>query len=251
MSRPYAEVIGDPIAQSKSPVIHNAWAAALGIDAHYDRAHVKSADLADYLALRRNDANWRGCNVTMPHKQAIIPLLDRLDDVAARIGAVNTVVREADGSLTGHNTDAPGFAEPLGQPGGRALVLGAGGAARAIVVALAEAGCDITLAARDIAKARLLRLQKKRESAGCDDTETEYEEEDEEESDDEEVIDGAGGDDNDEAGNDAMIDDTVHCKELSSLGCRHLSILVSDATSVSSMTLSCSKGKERLRGWPR
>ena len=154
MSRPYAEVIGDPIAQSKSPVIHNAWAAALGIDAHYDRAHVKSADLADYLALRRNDANWRGCNVTMPHKQAIIPLLDRLDDVAARIGAVNTVVREADGSLTGHNTDAPGFAEPLGQPGGRALVLGAGGAARASVVALAEAGCDITLAARDIAKAQ-------------------------------------------------------------------------------------------------
>jgi len=154
MSLPYAEVIGDPIAQSKSPTIHGMWLAALGIDAAYARAYVKAADLAAYLTARRADRDWRGCNVTMPHKQAIIPLLDRLDEVAARIGAVNTVIRESDGTLTGYNTDAAGFAEPLGDVAGRALVLGAGGAARAIVVALDEARFDITLVARDGAKAQ-------------------------------------------------------------------------------------------------
>jgi shikimate dehydrogenase len=104
----YAEVIGDPIAQSKSPAIHGHWLAALGIDADYGRAHVLAADLADYLARRRADPAWRGCNVTMPHKQAIIPLLDALDPLAQSVGAVNTVVPEA-GRLVGYNTDAPGF----------------------------------------------------------------------------------------------------------------------------------------------
>jgi len=162
MSKPYAEVIGDPIAQSKSPVIHGFWLDRLGIDAEYHRAHVLSVDLPAYLEQRRADPAWRGCNVTMPHKQAIIPLLDRLDPIAARIGAVNTVVRNADGALIGRNTDAPGFIEPLlpalsgENPPKRALVLGAGGAARAIVVALADAGLAITLAARDPAKARAL-----------------------------------------------------------------------------------------------
>ena len=162
MSKPYAEVIGDPIAQSKSPVIHGYWLGKLGIAADYGRAHVVPHDLPDYIANRRDDPAWLGCNVTMPHKQAIIPLLDRLHPVAARIGAVNTVVREDDGSLTGRNTDAPGFLEPLlpvladeGAPQD-ALVIGAGGAARAIVVALADAGFTITLAARDPAKARSL-----------------------------------------------------------------------------------------------
>jgi len=155
VSGPYAEVIGDPIAQSKSPKIHGYWLGQLGIAAEYRICHVRPDDLQAYIAARRGDPLWRGCNVTMPHKQAVMGCLDGLGPIAARIGAVNTVV-PVDGTLTGHNTDAPGFAEPLGDVGRQALVLGAGGAARAVVVALAEAGCDVTLAARDVQKAQSL-----------------------------------------------------------------------------------------------
>lgn len=157
----YAEVIGDPIVQSKSPVIHRYWLEQLGIAADYRHAHVTAAGLADYLAARRADPAWRGCNVTMPHKEAILPLLDRLDPLAARIGAVNTVVPE-DGALVGYNTDAPGFLEPL-QPWlaeasvfRMARVLGTGGAARAIVAALSDAGFVLVLAGRNPDKARAL-----------------------------------------------------------------------------------------------
>lgn len=162
MSVPYAEVIGDPIAQSKSPAIHNFWLAELGIEGRYDHFRVTVEDLAAYLAGRRADPDWRGCNVTMPHKLAIMPLLDRLDPLAARIGAVNTVVREADGTLTGYNTDAPGFLEPVREEVDKihlfrmARVLGTGGAARAIVAALADAKFVIVLAGRDPAKARAM-----------------------------------------------------------------------------------------------
>ncbi|EIZ81131.1 shikimate 5-dehydrogenase [Novosphingobium sp. Rr 2-17] len=162
MSVPYAEVIGDPIAQSKSPTIHGFWLDALALPGRYDRALVTADGLADYIAARRSDPDWRGCNVTMPHKQAVIPLLDRLDPLAATIGAVNTVVREVDGTLTGYNTDAPGFLEPLAQRLAdthlvrMARVLGTGGAARAIVAALAAEGFVIVLAGRDPAKARAL-----------------------------------------------------------------------------------------------
>ncbi|OYX61137.1 MAG: shikimate dehydrogenase [Novosphingobium sp. 32-60-15] len=161
MSQPYAEVIGDPIAQSKSPVIHGFWLEQLGLEGRYNRTHVKAEGIADYLATRRADPDWRGCNVTMPHKQAVIPLLDRLDPLAARIGAVNTIVPE-DGALVGYNTDAPGFLEPL-QPllaqthyFRMARVLGTGGAARAIIAALADAGMVIVLAGRNVEKARAL-----------------------------------------------------------------------------------------------
>ena len=71
-ARPYAEVIGDPISQSKSPLIHGFWLNKLAIEADYRAAHVKSADLRDYISCRRADPLWRGCNVTMPHKQAIL-----------------------------------------------------------------------------------------------------------------------------------------------------------------------------------
>lgn len=160
--RPYAEVIGDPIVQSKSPAIHTFWLGKLGIDADYRTAHVTADGLAAYLAARRADPLWRGCNVTMPHKQAVMPLLDRIDPQAAAIGAVNTVVREADGQLAGYNTDAAGFLEPLAalldqrQLYRMARVLGAGGAARAIVAALAGRGFHLVLAARDPAKAQAL-----------------------------------------------------------------------------------------------
>lgn len=162
MSGSYAEVIGDPISQSKSPAIHNFWLGKLGLPDDYRAAQVDRAGLRDYLAARRADRTWRGCNVTMPHKQAIIPLLDRLDPLAARIGAVNTVVHQADGSLAGYNTDVAGFLEPL-QPllaekhlFRMARIMGAGGAARAIVTALSRQGFVLVLAARDPAKAQAL-----------------------------------------------------------------------------------------------
>lgn len=158
----YAEVIGDPIAQSKSPAIHNYWIGQLGLDAEYRACHVTAEGLAPYLADRRDDANWRGCNVTMPHKQAILPLLDRLEIGAEMIGAVNTVTPRRNGALIGSNTDGAGFLEPLRQYLAEphffrmARVLGTGGAARAIVAALAEQGIVIVLAGRDPAKARAL-----------------------------------------------------------------------------------------------
>jgi len=161
-ARPYAEVIGDPIAQSKSPAIHNFWIQGLGIDADYRRCHVRPDELEGYIARVRQDPHWRGCNVTMPHKQAILPLLDRLDPLAAQIGAVNTVVRAEDGTLTGYNTDAGGFLEPL-RPHlatthlfRMARILGTGGAARATIAALAAENVVIVLAGRDPAKARAL-----------------------------------------------------------------------------------------------
>ncbi|MCJ2182211.1 shikimate dehydrogenase [Novosphingobium sp. 1949] len=159
---PYAEVIGDPIAQSKSPVIHRFWLEKLGLAGRYDACRVTVDGLADYLAARRTDPAWRGCNVTMPHKLAVMPLLDRLDPLAEQIGAVNTIVREADGTLTGTNTDAPGFLEPLRPTLAKthlwrmARVLGTGGAARAIVAALAAEHFTIVLAGRDPEKARAL-----------------------------------------------------------------------------------------------
>ncbi|MFM2370280.1 MAG: hypothetical protein RIS85_2 [Pseudomonadota bacterium] len=161
MKVPYAEVIGDPIIQSKSPVIHGFWLERLGITGDYRRTHVKADGLADYLATRRHDPDWRGCNVTMPHKQAVIALIDRLDPLAARIGAVNTIVPE-NGELVGYNTDAPGFLEPLRPLLDQthyfrmARVLGTGGAARAIIAALAGEGVVIVAAGRNVEKTRAL-----------------------------------------------------------------------------------------------
>ncbi len=162
MSAGYAEVIGDPIAQSKSPIIHNFWLQALGRQETYRRAHVSAVGLARYIDERRSDLCWRGCNVTMPHKQAVMPTLDRLDPIARKIGAVNTIVHEEDGTLTGYNTDAAGFLEPL-RPLLRqrhlfrmARILGTGGAARAIVSALTDEGFTIVLAGRDPSKAAAL-----------------------------------------------------------------------------------------------
>jgi shikimate dehydrogenase len=158
----YAEVIGDPIAQSKSPAIHGYWIGKLGLDADYRACHVSADGLADYLAERREDPDWRGCNVTMPHKQAIVPLLDRLEIGAEMIGAVNTVTPRRNQVLIGSNTDGAGFLEPLRPLLEKehlfrmARVLGTGGAARAIVAALAEQGVVVVLAGRDPAKARAL-----------------------------------------------------------------------------------------------
>jgi shikimate dehydrogenase len=158
----YAEVIGDPIAQSKSPAIHNFWLGKLGIGAEYRACHVLADGLADYLARRREDPDWRGCNVTMPHKQAVMPLLDRLELGAELVGAVNTITPRRGGRLVGSNTDGAGFLEPLREELGKqhlfrmGRVFGTGGAARAIVAALAEHNVVIVLAGRDPAKAQAL-----------------------------------------------------------------------------------------------
>ncbi|BDI59808.1 shikimate dehydrogenase [Qipengyuania nanhaisediminis] len=158
----HAQVIGDPIAHSKSPAIHNFWLEKLAIAAEYTRKQVTEAQLVDYIASRRADPCWAGCNVTMPNKQAVMPLLDRLDPLAERIGAVNTVVRGEDGRLTGHNTDVGGFLEPLAPlfQGDHlfrmARIIGTGGAARAIIAALADKGFVLVVAGRDPDKARAL-----------------------------------------------------------------------------------------------
>ncbi len=160
MSAIYAEVIGDPIAQSKSPLIHRFWIERAGLDADYRAHRVTEGALADYLAERRADPFWRGCNVTMPHKQAILPLLYSVESPADAIGAVNTVYPAFDRLLAGTNTDAAGFLEPLRGILAQqhlfrmARVLGTGGAARAIVSSLAKEGFVIVLAGRDPAKAR-------------------------------------------------------------------------------------------------
>lgn len=158
----FAEVIGDPIAQSRSPEIHNFWLAKLGIAGEYRACRVGSDGLDEYLASRRHVDRWLGCNVTMPHKQEVVPLLDALDPGAAKLGAVNTVVREADGTLCGYNTDVAGFLEPISQMLARehlfrmARVIGTGGAARAITYALAKEGFTLVVAGRSAEKARAL-----------------------------------------------------------------------------------------------
>ena len=158
----YAEVIGDPIRQSKSPAIHGFWIEKLGLAAEYRAKHVESAALEDFIAERRGDADWRGCNITMPHKQAIMPLMDRLEPLAKRVGAVNTVVKASDSKLVGRNTDVAGFLEPLSvrlrakHYFRMARVIGTGGAARAIAAGLVGEGFTLVLAGRNPDKARAL-----------------------------------------------------------------------------------------------
>jgi shikimate dehydrogenase len=141
-----AGLLGWPVAHSRSPVIHNYWLARYGIAGRYTLFPVPPEKLDD--ALRGLSAlRMRGCNVTTPHKQAVMPLIDHVDPMARRIGAVNTIVVEDDGSLRGFNNDGNGFvqsvrdAKPDWRPdAGPICVLGAGGAARAVVASLAEQG---------------------------------------------------------------------------------------------------------------
>ena len=142
MAVPYAEVIGDPIAHSKSPLIHKFWMEKLGFDGDYRAVRVTRDGLATYIESRRNDSDWRGCNVTMPLKIAVRALLDAEFEATKATEAVNTVLN-LDGKLAGNNTDLRGFAEPFRKDfsdRGPALVIGAGGAARAIFIALAGLG---------------------------------------------------------------------------------------------------------------
>jgi shikimate dehydrogenase len=141
-------VIGDPIEHTMSPVMHNTAFSALGLDYVYVAFRVKSEELAGAIKGMRA-LNIRGLNVTIPHKVSIIPLLDNLDPLAEKIGAVNTIVNK-NGVLTGYNTDASGFLQALRdkgfEPKGKKVaILGAGGAARAISFILAEREANLVI----------------------------------------------------------------------------------------------------------
>jgi len=148
VSRRWACLLGQPVAHSLSPALHNAAFSRAGIDARYEAWDV-GLDQLPHALERLRSADCLGANVTAPHKQAVIPLLDTVSSAAQALGAVNTIVN-ADGRLNGSNTDAAGLArwmrgaavDPAGQP---CLVLGAGGAASATVWALAELGASSIL----------------------------------------------------------------------------------------------------------
>ena len=157
MSQPYAEVIGDPIAHSKSPQIHGFWLDHIGMAADYRACHVRRERLADYFADRRQDNAWRGCNITVPHKEWVADLLDDVDDRVRAIGAVNTVYRDPSGRLIGTNTDVDGIAEAVSGTrlvGKDVCMIGAGGAARAACSFLSVSRCaKVTIIARNPQKA--------------------------------------------------------------------------------------------------
>ncbi|MBM3946237.1 MAG: shikimate dehydrogenase, partial [SAR202 cluster bacterium] len=135
-------ILGYPLGHTLSPVFQQAALDACGVDARYEAWPTPPERLADVLG-RLRSAEVIGFNVTVPHKEAVIPLLDSLDDWARELGAVNTVVHRR-GRLTGHNTDADGFLRALRQEGAFAprgasvLVMGAGGSARAVTLSLVK-----------------------------------------------------------------------------------------------------------------
>ena len=163
---PLAGVIGNPIGHSRSPLMHRHWLRRYGIRGDYVPLQVAESDLPDVIrALPR--MGFVGANVTLPHKSAVMQLVDHLSDRAILVGAVNTLTFREDGTTFGDNTDGYGFMANVraGAPGwdpkaGPALVLGAGGAARAIIVALADAGVpEILLTNRTRAKADALKTE--------------------------------------------------------------------------------------------
>ena len=139
-----AGIMGWPVAHSRSPALHNFWLDEHGINGVYVPLPVRPEQLTQ--ALRALPVlGFRGCNLTIPHKQMALSIVDRVEPLARRIGAMNTVIVASDGSLEGSNTDVFGFRENMreGAPdwrpaAGAAVVLGAGGAARAVVAALIE-----------------------------------------------------------------------------------------------------------------
>lgn len=156
-----AGVMGWPVSHSLSPRLHGFWLERLGIDGAYLPLSVKPEDF-DFAVKALPKLGFKGANVTVPHKEAAFRACDSLTDAAKRIGAVNTLIVEEDGTITGDNTDGFGFMENLktGAPDwdptqGPAVVLGAGGAARAVLDALLEAGTpEILLTNRTFERAK-------------------------------------------------------------------------------------------------
>ncbi len=158
-------ILGDPVEHSRSPAMHNAAFTALRLDYVYVALRVPRAELGRAVAGIRA-LGFAGLNVTVPHKEAVLPLLDRLAPAARAIGAVNTIVCEGD-DLVGHNTDAEGFRRAVRKLGFRgrgrsAVLLGAGGSARAVAWALADAGVrQMTILNRNVARASALAREVK------------------------------------------------------------------------------------------
>ena len=161
---PLAGVIGSPVAQSRSPALHEHWLRRLDLPGHFVPLDVAEADLPDVLSAMPR-MGFLGCNVTIPHKETVLGLADLVTDRAALIGAANTLIFRTDGRMHADNTDGYGFIENLrhGAPGwepaaGPAAVLGAGGAARAVVASLIEVGVpQIRIANRTRSRAETLR----------------------------------------------------------------------------------------------
>jgi len=163
---PLAGVIGSPIAHSKSPTLHNYWLKRLDLPGQYMPLDVAQKDLGEVLRAMPK-MGYVGANVTIPHKETVLGLVDRVTDRAALIGAANTLVFRADGQIFADNTDGHGFIENLrkGAKGwsasaGPAVVFGAGGAARATLAALLDAGAsEVRIANRTRARADALRAE--------------------------------------------------------------------------------------------
>lgn len=163
---PYAEVIGDPIEHSKSPLVHRFWLERLGLTGEYKATRVTLSDLPAYLQDRRRDPFWRGCNVTMPLKMAVVPLATELSEEAELLGSANLLMRDQQGRLCAENMDVIGVAEPLrrvaspADPGPVATsvqIIGSGGAARAAGRGAVLAGLSkIDVFCRDQDKGRAL-----------------------------------------------------------------------------------------------
>lgn len=155
-------LIGNPVEHSRSPKMQNAAFRALGMDHVYELWHTEDHEVGERVASIRN-ADIAGANVTVPHKQAVMEHLDEISETARRIGAVNTIIPKG-GRLIGDNTDAPGFTAsilekyPEFQPE-TVVVLGAGGASRAVIVAMQELGAHVIIANRTRFKADALAAE--------------------------------------------------------------------------------------------
>ncbi|MBN1155792.1 shikimate dehydrogenase [candidate division KSB1 bacterium] len=153
-------IIGDPVAHSLSPLMHSSFYDYYRIDADYNAILVKPNDLKEFLQNLR-DSDYLGINVTIPHKESVIPFLDAVSKEAQTIGAVNCILRR-NGKLIGYNTDMSGFEAslPVSMYGEKTVIIGAGGAARSILTACINAGSQqIVIFNRTPEKAEKLRTE--------------------------------------------------------------------------------------------
>ncbi len=158
---PLAFILGEPLGHSLSPLLHGHWLKKYGLAGHYVPWQLPQQALQSTLAAWRNSQNIMGGNVTLPHKKAVVPYLDALTPLAQRCGAVNTIIRQANGQWLGHNTDGLGLVADIAQPlqGQNILLLGAGGAAAGLLPALYDAGAHVSIYNRTTATAHELAQQ--------------------------------------------------------------------------------------------
>ena len=143
-------IFGDPVKHSKSPAMQNAGLKAIGVEGIYNKTHLQDGSILKQFFLKEN---LKGANITVPHKEAAFVQADEVKGLAEKIGAVNTYINE-NGKVIAYNTDAPGFIMAIEEYGkiDTALILGAGGTAKAIAVALKEKGVKVTVLNRSAAR---------------------------------------------------------------------------------------------------